>query len=447
LPAPDVLVARLGRLIREAQAEKHLPSVAAAALRDGEVVWSEAVGLADVESSEEATADHQYRIASITKTFTAVAVMQLRDAGKLSLDDPLDRHITGAALSPTLRSVLGHASGLQREPPGRIWETLTFPSREELIVGLAESEQLLPSGAYRHYSNLGFALLGEVVARVSGTDYERYVDDRVIRPLGLRRTTWRPEPPVATGYFVDPWTDTAALEPVTDGRATAAAGELWSTAPDLCHWAAFLTDPVEEVLARDTVEEMHAFQTMTDLERWTVGHGLALMLMRKGDRVFYGHSGAHLGFLSNVAAHRPTRTGAAVVTNSTSGVAITALGVELADAVAAGWPADPSVWHPGGELPAELDGVLGAWWSEGVEYLFRYRDGRLEAVVREAAAEELTRFTREGHDLYRAVEGLERGELLRIVRDGEGAVTRLELASYPFSRRPESMAKPSEPAP
>jgi CubicO group peptidase (beta-lactamase class C family) len=443
LPAPDFLIARLGRLIRQAQAEKHLPSVAAAALRDGDLVWTDALGLADVESSEEATPDHQYRIASITKTFTAVAVMQLRDAGKLSLDDPLDRHIAGAAHLPALRLLLSHASGLQREPSGRIWETLTFPSREELVGGLADSEQVLPSGAYRHYSNLGFALLGEVVARVAGTDYESYVDDRVIKPLGLRRTTWRPEPPVATGYFVDPWTDTAAAEPVSQGRATAAAGELWSTAPDLCRWAAFLTDPVDEVLARDTVDEMHVFQTMTDLEQWTVGHGLALMLMRKGERIFSGHSGGHLGFLSNVAAHRPTRTGAAVVTNSSAGVAITALGVELADAVADSWPADPRVWRPGGEIPAELDGVLGAWWSEGVEYLFRYRNRRLEAVVREAGAEELTRFAREEEDLYRAVDGLERGELLRIVRDAQGAVTRLELASYPFERRPQPMARPS----
>jgi CubicO group peptidase (beta-lactamase class C family) len=279
---------------------------------------------------------------------------------------------------------------------------------------------------------------------VTGTDYERYVDDRVIKPLGLSRTTWRPEPPVATGYFVDPWTDKAAGEPVTDGRATAAAGELWSTAPDLCRWAAFLTDPADEVLSRDTVEEMHAFQTMTDLEHWTVGHGLALMLMRKGDRVFSGHSGAHLGFLSNVAVHRPTRTGAAVVTNSTSGVAITALGIELADAVAESWPADPRVWRPGDELPAELEGVLGAWWSEGVEFLFRYREGRLEGVLRDAAAaEELTHFAREGEDVYRAVDGLERGELLRIVRDASGAVSRLEVAGYPFERRPQLMAKPS----
>ncbi len=397
MPAPEALAAELGRRIRAEQAERRLPSVVAAAVRDGEVIWSDAVGQADVEAGEEATPDHQYRIASITKTFTAVAVMQLRDAGRLSLDDPLDRHITGAVRSPTLRFLLSHASGLQREPPGSVWETLRFPSREELLNGLAESEQVLPAGAYRHYSNLGFALLGEVVARASGVEYERYVDERVLRPLGLGRTTWKPQAPAAAGYFVDPWTDTVTREPVAEGRATASAAELWSTAPDLCRWAAFLADPDDSVLARDTVEEMHAFQTMTDVAQWTLGHGLALMLMRKGDRLFSGHSGAHLGFLSNVACHRPTRTGAAVLTNSSANVAITTLGVELAAAVAEGFPADPAVWRPGGEPPAELEGVLASWWSEGLEYVFRFRDGRLEAHVRDAQpGGDVMRFAPEG---------------------------------------------------
>ena len=443
MPAPESLTAALERQIRVAQAEKRLPSVTAAAVRDGDVIWADAVGVADVESGEDATPDHQYRIASITKTFTAVAVMQLRDEGKLSLDDSLDRHIPGAVRSPTLRFLLSHASGLQREPPGRIWETLSFPSREELVDGLEESEQVLAPGAYRHYSNLGFSLLGEVVARVTGAEYERHVDERILRPLGLVRTTWRPAAPVATGYFVDPWTDEALKEPVVEGRAAASAAELWSTAPDLCRWAAFLTDPDDEVLARDTVEEMHAFQTMTDLEHWTIGHGLALMLMRKGDRVFSGHSGAHLGYLSNVACHRPTRTGAAVVTNSSSGVAITALGVALADAVADAYPGEPQVWRPGEPVPGELEGVLGVWWSEGMEHVFRYRDGRLEAALRDATpGQDLTHFVRESDDRYRAVDGLERGELLQIVRDDQGDVVRLEFATYPFTRRPEPMAKP-----
>src|SRR5918994_6840739 len=95
--APEGLAAELSGIVQEAQADSRLPSVSAAALREGEIVWSEAVGLADVEGGEEATPDHQYRIASITKTVTAVGIMRLRDEGGLSLDDRLDRHVEGGA--------------------------------------------------------------------------------------------------------------------------------------------------------------------------------------------------------------------------------------------------------------------------------------------------------------------------------------------------------------
>ena len=168
MPAPEGLAAELSGIVREAQAENRLPSVSAAAVREGEIVWSEAVGLADVERGEEATRDHQYRIASITKTVTAVGIMRLRDEGRLSLDDRLDQHLDGAEHGLTIRGLLSHLSGLQREVPGNVWETLEMPTREELLPRLAEAEKPLAHGAYWHYSNLAYSLLGEVVARVSG---------------------------------------------------------------------------------------------------------------------------------------------------------------------------------------------------------------------------------------------------------------------------------------
>src|SRR5690348_639956 len=118
---PVQLAARLEQPVRGAQREKRLPSIAAAVLRDGEVVWETAVGAADVEADVETTPDTQYRIGSITKTFTAVAIMQLRDAGKLDLEDTLDRHIEGPAYTPTIRRLLSHASGLQRETQDDSW--------------------------------------------------------------------------------------------------------------------------------------------------------------------------------------------------------------------------------------------------------------------------------------------------------------------------------------
>src|SRR5438067_4063303 len=161
------------------------PSLAAAVMRDGELIWENAVGAADVEAGLEATSDTQYRIGSITKTFTAAAIMQLRDAGKLDLEDTLDRHVEGAAHAPSIRRLLSHASGLQRETQDDSWLTLRFAPPDELLETLAEAEMVLPPGARFHYSNLAYALLGIVVERLSGVPYMDYVRARPLEPIAL----------------------------------------------------------------------------------------------------------------------------------------------------------------------------------------------------------------------------------------------------------------------
>jgi CubicO group peptidase (beta-lactamase class C family) len=440
LPAPEALAAELERIVRTAQAENRLPSVSAAAVHDGEIVWTGAVGLADTDSGEAATPDHQYRIASITKTVTAVGLMQLRDEGKLALDDPLDRHLSGAAHAPTLRQLLSHLSGIQREVPGDVWETLEMPTREELLPKLAEADRPLAPGAYWHYSNLAYALLGEVVARISGGTAEEYLTDRVLRPLGLSRTTWTREDPAAVGYLVDPYTDVPKREAIVDGRAVAPAAELWSTPTDLCRWAAFIADPDPQVLAPETVEEMRTFQSMVDLVQWRLGYGLGFALYRVDDRVFAGHDGAHAGYLAHVSALPAAKAGAAVLTNSGAGVTISALGIQLSRVVADAFPAVPEEWKPGEQGPEELAGILGAWWSEGHQLVFSYRNGRLESDFPEARLG-LGRsvYDQEAPDLYRVRNGYERGELLRIVRDEAGTPTKLYFATYPVTRTPETL--------
>src|SRR6185437_9601150 len=159
-------------------------------LRDGEMVWESAVGMADVEGGLEATPDTQYRVGSITKTFTAVAIMQLRDAGKLDLEDTLDKYVESAAHKPTIRRLLSHASGLQRETQDDSWLTLRFAPPDELLETLETAEMVLPAGARFHYSNLAYALLGIVVERVSGVPYMDYVRERLFEPAGLARVTF-----------------------------------------------------------------------------------------------------------------------------------------------------------------------------------------------------------------------------------------------------------------
>src|SRR5689334_9761838 len=190
MSAPETLAAELERLVRSEQRDKRLPSIAAAVLRDGEVVWETAVGPAEVGLTAPATPDTQYRLGSITKTFTAAAVMQLRDAGDLDLEDPLDAHIAGVKHAPTLRRLLSHTSGMQRETHDDAWLHRRFADVPELVETLDAAERVLPEGGRFHYSNLAFALLGVVVERVSGLPYRRYVEERLLEPLGLARTSF-----------------------------------------------------------------------------------------------------------------------------------------------------------------------------------------------------------------------------------------------------------------
>lgn len=399
-------------------------------MRGEEVVWAEALGIADAGAGREATPGTQYRIGSITKTLTAAAVVLLRDEGRLDLDDPLERHIPGVAHgSLTLRRLLAHSSGLQREPPGEVWDTLRFPEIEELLAGLAKAEQVLPAGTYRHYSNLAYALLGEVVARASGLPCERFLDERLIEPLGLRRTTWSAEEPAARGYYVDPFSGVLRREPDVEKGGLAAVGALWSTTGDLCRWAAHLA----------SIEVLHQVQIMDDPGDWTLGWGLGVMLVRRGERVWLGHGGGMPGYLAMLLYRQRERAGACVLTNaSTPASGVEGLTLDLAEQALELFPPEPEPWRPEQQPPAELEGVLGNWWSEGSQFVFSWRDGKLRARPVEDPRERLVSvFDPEGADRYRTTSGRERGELLRVVRDESGRVEKLYWATYAFTREPQ----------
>jgi CubicO group peptidase (beta-lactamase class C family) len=436
LSAPETLRLELERLVRAEQAEKRLPSVAAAVVRDGEIVWETAVGLGDVTTGREATPDTQYRIGSITKTFTAVAVMQLRDEGKLGLEDRIDEHLEGAAHTPTIRRLLSHMSGIQREPPGDVWETLTFQPPEQLLDALGEAEQVLPTGTRWHYSNLAFGLLGLLVERVSGLSYERYLQERILGPLGIQRTSLLPQQPAAVGYLVQPYADGVWEEAPVETGGWIPAGQIWGTVRDLCRWAAFLVNPDPAVLRPETAEEMRVVQTLADHERWTAAYGLGVSLRRDGERILVGHGGAMPGFIAGLLVSPKDKIGAAVLTNSST-AAVEELNLKLIARTIEEIPADPDAWAVHEPPPAELEGALGLWFIEGSELVFRWRKGRLEAKAPDAPDwRPPAVFRREADDLYRTVSGPEQGERLRLVRDDDGRVVRMYWATYPVTREP-----------
>ena len=426
------------RLVAQRQSERRLPSVSATVFRGADVVWYGAAGAADLDAGTPPTADTQYRAGSITKTFTAVLVMQLRDAGALDLDDPVAKHLPDAPHGePTVRRLLSHLSGLQREPVGEVWESLVVPAREELFANLARASFVSPPHRRWHYSNLAYAVLGELVARLAGGSWEEVLADRLLRPLGLARTTQAPEEPYARGYLVEPYADRVSPEPVLETRGVASAAQLWTTPADLARWGAFLLAPDPAVLAPATLDEMAELQVMADVHAWTVGWGLGLMLFRRPDRVLAGHTGGMPGHNAALAVARKDGLGAAVFANSSSGLDPGGFAGDLVDAWLEHDPAAVTAWAPGPPVPAAYEGVLGRWWSEGAETVFSWREGTLQALGASAppGTPPMT-FEPAGDDAFVATSGRECGEPLRVVRDASGEVVKLYLATYAFTRRP-----------
>lgn len=429
----------LHRITLQKQVKGRVPGLYAGVVRGGGFVWHEGIGAADISVPQVApSADDQFMVASNTKTFTAVLVMQLRDEGKLSLDDPLDQHIPEVAHSGvTVRQALAHSSGMQREPVGDVWETLRNPDRAELVAGFNEAERVHAPHHLWHYSNLVFSMLGELVARIDGREWYDCLKARILDPLEMRRTTLGPTGSAVSGYYVPPYTDVPVQEPLFDVKALAPCGGLASTPEDMGRWSAFVAEPVSEVLAEDTLEEMCEPQIMIDRQRWAGAFGLGFMLIRSGNRTYVGHTGGWPGFVTGLFTHRDSGTGGLALMNSTSAPDPAAFAIALADHVIENDPVEPEVWRPGTEVPEELADLVGLWFSEGSPFVFTVKEGRLEARAQDLPEHKPSSvFEKVGENLYRTVQGREAGELLRVTRDADGRVVKMNWATYLVTRQP-----------
>ena len=220
----------LSAWIESQMAYRNQPGLSVAVVYDQELVWAAGFGQADVAQQQPATPQTIYRIASITKLFTATAVLQLRDAGKLQLDDPVSKHLPWFNIQNpytdappiTLRHLLTHTAGLPRESAFPYWNDANFPSIEEIQAKLPEQTTVLPTEKRWKYSNLGLSLAGEVVTAVSGQPYPEYVEAHILKPLGMADTfvsTIDPEhPQLAVGYGRRLPDNSRVLSPFTDSQ-------------------------------------------------------------------------------------------------------------------------------------------------------------------------------------------------------------------------------------
>jgi CubicO group peptidase (beta-lactamase class C family) len=312
-----------------------IPGLSAALVHDQETVWTGAYGLAHPDRQEPASVETIYSICSISKLFTAIAVMQLRDEGQVALSDPVDRHLPWFDLRQahpgappvTVQGLLTHASGLPRESDHPYWSApdFEFPTREQIIAGLRNQETLYPAWRYFQYSNLGLSLAGEIVRERAGIPFEEYVQNHILTPLGLAHT--RPFMPrelwgtqLATGYSAITRDGDRKPVPFFHARGINPAAGFSSTAPDLARFAAWqfrLQGDAEEVLRAHTLQEMQRVHWVDP--GWDTFWGLGFGVYRNDGTTFVGHGGSCPGYRSQLLLQMDDRVAAIVLANA-SGV-------------------------------------------------------------------------------------------------------------------------------
>lgn len=426
------------RLARE-QASSRTPSLVAAVVRDGNLVWSGARGRVGSARPDD---DTQYRLGSITKTMIATAVLRLRDEGRLELTDPIEKHLPGTAFATaTVAQLLSHTSGLTSESPGQWWERTPGGNWAALVASLDKDATKLRPGFKFHYSNVGFGVLGELVARLRGKPWFDVVREEILTPLGMTRTTPHPQGAHAEGFAVHPFADVLLPEPSPDAGAMAPAGQLWSTIKDLGRWTSFIGGHTGGVLSEDTVAEMRMMNTVDDTEVWTTGFGLGVMVVRYEGRHLAGHTGSMPGFLAASLVDAATGTGALCLTNATAGVGITQLTLDLLTMTDELEPALPDEWEPSTVDPALL-ALTGLWHWGPTPYHLRVLRSDLISLDPANGGGRASRFRSTGPDTWLGLDGYYTGETLTVGRDASGTANHLDLATFIFTRTPYDPAAP-----
>ena len=316
-----------------------IPGLSVGIVHGDTLLWQKGYGLANVEADVPAGADTLYSICSISKLFTAIGVLQLRDAGKLSLRDPVAQHLGWFNIGidhpkggpVRVGSLLTHASGLPRESDFPYWTgDFPFPTRDQIIARLGEQRTLYAADTLFQYSNLALTLAGEVVQAASGTPYADYVQQRILAPIGLTDTrTYFPEDlhgqQLAIGYTgLQRDLERTPVAPFFTRGITAAAG-FTSSVNDLAKFASWqfaLLDGNAEasaVLDPNTLREMQRVQWMDP--DWKTSWGLGFSIQRSDDRTVVGHGGGCPGYITSFSMIPEDRLGVIVLTNAGDGPA------------------------------------------------------------------------------------------------------------------------------
>ncbi len=301
---------------------KKVPCASLGIIKDGKLIFNKSYGYKNLETKEKASKNESYRIASISKLFTTISILQLVEKNKINLDDPVVKHLEWFNSSTdnnlkniTIRHLLFHCSGLTRENDSNHWCNDKFPTKEEIKRYISGNPTSYAPLEKWKYSNLGFSILGLIIEKVSGVNYQEYVKIEIIKKLELTFTepdlTEESKKHLVTGYTRDfPNKERKAFNH-TQTKDFAAATGFISNVEDLSKFiVAFFNN--SSLLKDLSKKEMKRIQWEKDANtKW----GLGLEITKNHNAVVYGHGGNFQGYSSSLGYTPDLNLGVIVLAN------------------------------------------------------------------------------------------------------------------------------------
>jgi len=445
-PALAAAFDRVAARLDSARRSLHVPGLSAAIVYNQDIIWTGGFGLARLDREIPADQHTIYHQGSIAKIFTNTMLMQLRDAGMVSLDDPIARYIPEVDKQSndlgrlTLRQLASHTSGLPMEAPLDYIKSTHFPSIDTVLASLSDVQLVAPPMKEFKYSNLGFALLGHALERAAGQSYKEYVTERILQPLGMVGSVFDPvadqDDRVAVGYLPVQGNDPPASGRMFDAGAFVPAGAVWASVADMARFVSlqFWEGPAEEnqILSVTSVREMHAPIMFID-PQWQAAIALGGALERVGIWGGMHAAGGVESFAAMIAYLPDLKLGMALAMNTgvNPGPLVEGALQELIPIVT-----ETLARHQLAQAtadPAVLQRYAGHYSWPGVSELdVRGQDGVLLMKTQLSDSEFIASPVAE--HAFRMEGGRLKGEVATFEVDDSGRATRLWIGNYPMDR-------------
>jgi len=325
LPAPtpvildDALVTKIEAAVNETMKENSVPGMAIGIIKNGQIVYSKGFGLAEVDTDRKVTAETVFELGSTSKTVVATAIMQLKEQGKIDLDAPVITYLpyfqmkSGDYKKITVRNLLSHRGGLPSEAladPDSIFLTPEYDDQalERYVRSLKDVPMFSGPDISGHYSGLGFDILGDVIAKVSGQSFEDYTQEHIFKPLGMLHTTYLikdvPSESLAAPHTLD-GANIVVNSYFPYSRQQAPSGFLLSTAEDMSRFALAQLNHGQlgdaRILQESSYQEMWGKTYSIDVELPNLkGYGLGWGISEMDNHKLYNHPGGVTGFRSDL---------------------------------------------------------------------------------------------------------------------------------------------------